>query len=182
MIPPLVPVRARKRCDDDSASTENDSMRPLAPEPRRAKRRRLLDAFSSISLQKEEELASTSGMEVASPRRKSADKNRSSDTIINNMVASSSPRCATLPGKSDDNDADSSQAVAEDDDGYTTNSSLDVEDGDTEDGAEDEDDPMLSDKEASKNDVERKVYVLSIIFHELLGFLCRKLVSFDSVC
>jgi hypothetical protein len=136
IVPPLVSsgIRTRKRCDDDSASTENDSMRPLAPPSRRSKRRRtlLVDAFSSISLKKEGEGDESQGRK-----------------------ANSRPNQPKRKDESLDEDADSSQAVAEDDGGYTTNSSLEVEDGDTEDYGEDE--PMLSDKEATKKDVERKV-------------------------
>jgi hypothetical protein len=137
-VPPLASsgIRTRKRCDDDSASTENDSMRPLAPEPRRSKRRRtlLVDAFSSISLKREgDEMPESHGHKRNSRPNQTKRKDESLDN----------------------EDADSSQAVAEDDGGYTTNSSLEVEDGDTEDYGEDE--PMLSDKEATKKDVERKV-------------------------
>jgi hypothetical protein len=107
----MVPGMRRKR-DDDSASTENDSMRPVA-EPRRNKRRRtILDAFNSISLK--------------------------------------------APGTEDHyEDADSSKAVAEDDVGYTTNSSLEEEDEGVSDVGDNE--PMLSDKEAKTKDAERKV-------------------------
>jgi hypothetical protein len=137
IVPPLVSsgIRTRKRCDDDSASTENDSMRPLAPESRRNKRRRtlLVDAFSSISLKKEGDKLSESYGRTKNSR----------------------PNQTKRKDESLDEDADSSQAVAEDDGGYTTNSSLEVEDGDTEDYGEDE--PMLSDKEATRKDVERKV-------------------------
>lgn len=104
MMMPLAP-RTRKRSPDDndsSSSSAIDSMRPVvAP---RKRRKTFLDAFNSITLQKDSDAGD------------------------------------------DEEDADSSQAVADDGEGdYLTTSSLEEE--------EDEVDPFLSDKE----EAERKV-------------------------
>lgn len=109
VVPTVPGMRTRKRGDDDSCSTENDSMRPLA-DPRRTKRARrtILDAFSSISLKKQRNGGSTPG-----------DGGAEDQLLL-------------------DEDADSSRAVAEDDGGYTTNSSLEEEDGVTDDCDDDE--------------------------------------------
>ena len=110
--------RKREHEDDDTLSTTNDSMRPLAEprKPRRKRQRTILDAMHSISLKPEFE-----------------------------------------------DDADSSQAVASQDDYYYSDTSSLDDDTAIQDYASPDTSLLLSDKEKLQKQVERKV-MLELVF------------------
>lgn len=186
--------------DDMDSITDNDSMRPLAdytrrPRSHKRQRRTILDAFNSISLKGPSHAATNSTSNMGGNERVSTNTNiqaasngRNCQAVLNgtNYIHHQYPQrehLLSLHHSNDVNihanhhqyndDADSSRAVAEDnehnDGGYTTSSSLedefddddDVNDNDEVAYEDDEtatlDEQMLSDKELIQKNVERKV-------------------------
>ena len=192
--------------DDMDSITDNDSMRPLAdytrrPRSHKRQRRTILDAFNSISLKGPNHATANSTTAPGFSDRVSTNANiqavsngRNCQTALNgaNYTHHQYPQhehLLSLHHSTDmsndtnqhqyNDDADSSRAVAEDnehnDGGYTTSSSLedefdDDDDNDNEDVAYEDDETttldeqMLSDKELIQKNVERKVYVQTMLF------------------